>query len=66
MSSLRCTKCVIKEPLLSPWGHLYLLTPLLLLPIPQACHHDAAAYVVIPESIFEASHKVKTTYPLGC
>ena len=51
MSTLICTKCVIREPLSSPQARLPLLTPLLLLSITQACHCDAAASVVIPESL---------------
>ena len=66
MSTLRCIKCVINKPSSSPWDHLLLPTPLLLSPIPQACHRDAAASIVVPESIFEANHKVKTTNLLGC
>ena len=56
MSTLRCTKYVIKEPLTSPHDHLLIPEPLQLFPIPQARHCDAAASVVVPESIFEASH----------
>ena len=66
MSNLRCTKCVIKEPLSSPRSHLPLPMHLSLLPIPQARHRNSAASVVVPKSIFEASHKVKTTYLLDC
>ena len=66
MSTLRCKKCVIKEPSSSTQAHLSLSTPPSMLPITQARHRDAAASVVVPELIFEASHKVKTTYLLGC
>ena len=60
MYTLRCKKCVIKEPSLIPWAHLPLTTPLLLLPIPQAHNYNAASSIIAPESSFEASHKVKT------
>ena len=56
MSTLRYTKSVIKEQSSSPRAHLPLMTPLSLSPIPQARHRDVAAYVVVPESSFEASH----------
>ena len=56
MSTLICTKCVINEPLSSTQAHLLLLTPSSLLSIPQACHHDVASSVVIPELSFEAIH----------
>ena len=66
MSTLRCPKFVIKEQSSSLWDHIPLPTPPPLSPIPQACHHNAAASAVVPELSFGASHKVKTTYLLGC
>ena len=66
MSTLRCTKCAINEPWLSPQAHLPLPTPPSLSPIPQARHCNAAAFVVVPELIITSSHKLNTTYLLGC
>ena len=66
MSTLRCKKCVIKEPPSIPLANFPLPMPLSLLPIPHVRHRDVTASVVVPELSFEASHKVKTSYLLGC
>ena len=65
MSTLRCTKCVIKEPSSSPWGHRPLPTPPSLSPIPQVHNRAAADSIVVPELSFEDIHQVKYYLPFG-
>ena len=66
MSTLKFTQFVINKPSSSPSAHITLPTPPSLSPIPQDHHRNATASIVVPESSFEASHKVKNTYLLGC
>ena len=56
MSTLIFKKMCDKETIVKSSGSSSSVDASVNLPISQACHRDAAASVVVPEYIFEASH----------